>query len=351
MKKKSDSDDHFLEARDHLFKSMAAAHREIARRIDIMNSQYVSTERDNLFTRLFDNMVINAAAGFLGHAAKPRIAIVVGASGSGKSASIQHHIANRPEFQPYSRSDGVMVSSMLSLDAPVPATQLTTARKGIKSFKLPIASKLSPNEASEIFCDLLKANNKMFVHIDEMQFAVRGNGRQNVITMQDFMRTLIQTDEHVLHLLLSGAEKLFEFVGEELQWDNRSEMVLPLLDLSFERHKKLLESIMRIVVEDHAGLKRHDLSSDDLLKRVLHAARYQYGTYIQWIRAACTNVFYDGRDTVTPEDFAKAYGLAKGCIREKNVFLSADWLSIVPSKPPKPRGASGRSLPREKERL
>lgn len=349
MTKNSSGGSHFLEARDHLFKSMSAAQRELARRIDMMNSQYVSTERDKLFTRLFDNMIANSAAGFLGHAAKPRIAIVVGASGSGKSTSIRKHIADRPEFQPYLRSDGVTVSSMLSFDAPAGATQLTTSRKGIKSFKFPISSNLTPNEASEIFCDLLKANDKLFLHIDELQRAVRGNSRQNVLNMQDFLRSLTEMEDLPLHLLVSGAEGVFEFVGGEHQWDNRSDMVLHLKDLSFERHKQLLADVMRIVVTDHAGLKGQDLSSDDLLRRTLHAGRYQYGTFIQWTRAACTNVFYDGGDTVTPADFAKAYSLAKGCVRERNVFLSDDWLSIVPPKPPKPRGASGRRLPREEE--
>src|SRR5690606_18191876 len=110
-----------------------------------------------------------------GEPGKRRALFVIGESGSGKSTAIRRIIDTRPEFQPYQDEAGQTVRPMVSFDAPSPLTLKLLAKVGVEAVGYPVYGRLQENEAWDLFKQQIKARRVLFLHIDEMQHAVKGS--------------------------------------------------------------------------------------------------------------------------------------------------------------------------------
>jgi type II secretory pathway predicted ATPase ExeA len=327
----------FDNALSRLRASMSPQARERADRIASINSQYIGTKRDDQLNKLVDLLVENAAGAALGEPGKRRALFVIGESGSGKSTAIRHLIANRTEFQPYEGGSGLLVKPMVSFDAPSPLTLRLLAKVGIEATGYPVFGRLQENEAWDLFKQRLQASRVLFLHIDEMQHAVKGNNPTKLQHLADTVKSLLQIRDWPLHIILSGVPSIVDFLGYDEQLKNRS-MVMEFAPQT-KAAADIVAAVVQRIVEKHAGMRLSENAKDEeFVHRLIHATHGAFGTIIQVVRAAVEHVLHaktsDGKpipEIVSLDVFAEVYATFTGCVPGQNVFKVKQWDIIVPS--------------------
>lgn len=317
--------------------TMPDAARERADRIAAVNARYIGTRRDDILNGFVDQIVGNAAGAAHGEPGKRRALFVVGESGSGKSTAIRRLIDTRPEFQSYRDDAGQTVRPMVSFDAPSPLTLKLLAKVGVEAVGYPVYGRLQENEAWDLFKQQIKARRVLFLHIDEMQHAVKGNSSIKLQHLADTVKSLLQIPGWPLHIILSGVPGMVEFLDYDRQVKNRS-MVMEFSPETVASAETLKAIVERIVVK-HACMQLADNArEDEFIARLIHAADGAFGTIIQVVRAAVEHILHstdkDGRpspEVVTLNSFAEVYAAFTGCSPAQNVFKAAKWHEIVPS--------------------
>lgn len=317
--------------------SMSPHARERADRIAFINSKYIGTKRDDKLNGLVDMLVENAAGAAHGEPGKRRALFVIGESGSGKSTAIRHLIANRAEFQPYEDESGQTVKPMVSFDAPSPLTLKLLAKVGIEATGYPVFGMLQENEAWNLLKQRLQARSILFLHIDEMQHAVKGNNPIKLQHLADTVKSLLQIRDWPLHIILSGVPSIVDFLEHDEQLKNRS-MVMEF-EPQTSAAAETVRAIAERIVEKHAGMRLlEDARSDEFVHRLIHATNGAFGTIIQVIRAAVEHVMHStGKDgepapeIVSQDSFAEVYAVFTGSLPAQNVFKAKNWDRIAPS--------------------
>ncbi|QKC97173.1 TniB family NTP-binding protein [Mesorhizobium sp. NZP2298] len=318
--------------------SMSGQARERADRIAFINSLYIGTKRDDKLNELVDLLVGNAAGAAHGEPGKRRALFVIGESGSGKSTAIRHLIANRIEFRPYDDGSGQTIRPMLSFDAPSPLTLKLLAKVGIEATGYPIFGRLQENEAWDLFKQRLQGSSVLFLHIDEMQHAVKGNNPTKLQHLADTVKSLLQIRDWPLHIILSGVPSVIDFLDHDDQLKNRS-MVMEFAPQT-KAAAETVSAVVQRIVEKHAGMRLSKNASDEeFVFRLIHATNGAFGTIIQVVRAAVEHVMMHATDkdgepvpeVVSLNSFAEVYSAFTGCVPAQNVFKVKQWDIIVPS--------------------
>ena len=320
------------EADNRLLSSMSPEGRERARRINAINGGYIVTKRHHDVCAFVDRIIENAAAACMGPANKLRVGMVLGPSGSGKTTTIEQVFAMRPEFQPYDSDIGVTFDPVLRYDAPTPAQPIPLLKEGLDNMGLPYAANSSQDDLQRDFKKQIKHRRKKFLALDEMQHALRGNSRHAINVTRDLLKNLSQMKDWPLHIFVIGLPNLTLLLTKDEQLQNR-DLILDFAPLSFELNADLVRAIIKEVVEKHAKLTAGAIYEDVFIRRLLHAASYQYGSTIQFVRLACETAIYAGSDRLDPEHFETAYRSKTTCPLHLNVFTSSDFKRIDVSDP------------------
>ena len=121
------------------------------------------------------------------------------------------------------------------------------------------------------------------------------------------IKSLMQGDSAVI-IILSGTEKLADILRSDPQVQRRfSTLVLPPVDADANR-----EDILAII-DAHceiAGLAAP--AEDDLVDRLVHAARRRFGLCIEYSIAAIEQALQQGTDQLDLHHFAAAWALLVG---------------------------------------
>jgi len=318
------------EALQSLRASMPQEAVSIADALGEINGKYVRTERDKELELAISKLIVNAAAEFNGTGEKLRILFVIGESGSGKTTAIRKHLFERKELQPRQTEYGEIIHPMVSFDAPKPLTIALLAKKGLEAIGYPLmARQLKENEIWDLFKHQLRERRVLFLHIDEMQHVMRGNGPTAIQHVADTIKSLTQIEGWPLHLILSGVPALGMFLFGEDQMRNRKS-ILNFREIVYPDNVALMRKIVRHIVEVHASLKADGITTEDAIHRLIHATKGGFGTMIQYTRAAVKQVLFEGKTTVGLDSFAKTYSDLSGCNPSENIFIARDFELIQP---------------------
>jgi hypothetical protein len=331
----SDAADNFdgLGAADRrLLSTMTPEARARVRKINKINGGYLVTRRHHEVHAFVDRVIENAAAASMGPANKLRVGMIVGASGSGKSTAIEQVFAMRPEFQPYESELGTTVYPLVHFDAPAPATAIALLMEGLDQVGLPYTTNASQGILQRDLKRQLKHRRVKFLTIDEMQHALRGSGRHAINITRDLLKNLSQIKGWPLHIIVAGLPSLTMLLTKDEQLQNR-DLILELGPLSPDGNGDLVRTMIKEVVENHAELEPGAIYDDVFVRRLMHAASYQFGSTIQMVRTACEQAVYVGSERLDAEHFATAYRSRTACPTERNVFTALDFIRIDVSDP------------------
>lgn len=265
---------------------------------------------------------------------KYRAIFVIGDSGSGKSTAIKRIFARMPAgLQPYEDEFGQTISPTASFKAPKPLTMRLLAKTGLVSIGYTIDRDRKENEMWDLYRAQLKEREMLWVHIDEMQHAVRGNAHAAMQDIADIVKNLLQLEDWPLCAIFSGVTSLAAFLQfEDSQLRNRC-LVLPFLPLKPGGGTKRLKRAVQGVITVHAEMQAAEaILKDEFINRLMHGTCGAFGTAIQLTREAIFIALRAGREQVLPEDFVDFYAIASGCKPDENVFTAPNWQLIDPGK-------------------
>lgn len=296
-----------------------------------IRSAYIPTGRDKKLASFLRGLATNVADWENGVGSKRRTLFLIGASGSGKTRSLEHHFATMLEFQPYENKYGELVFPVLSVDAPRPCNTKALAITILAAMNLPTNGRHSEHELYAMLKHQLCERGVKYLHIDEMQHVIRHNTRAAILHVQDTLKSLIQNTDWPLHTIYSGVPKLAELLnGDDLQLINRSH-VLRYQSLSCPDDAAWIKKIIEQVVIDGCDLKlAEDLNMQEFPERLCHAGSGAFGSIIAMVQEACFRALEKGRSSVSLKDFAWVYSRETGCLPQDNVFTDQHWQSIVP---------------------
>lgn len=300
---------------------------------------YVTGPHDKLLEQAVADMM-EAQAAFAvssGYAAsealKERALFVIGDSGSGKSTAIKRVFARTSGLESFIDDYGQNVHPTVSFKAPKPLTMKLLAKTGLRAIGYPIERDRQENQMWDLFREQLKEREVLWLHIDEMQHAVKGSSHTAIQDIADIVKNLLQLDDWPLNAVMSGVTSLAAFLQfEDRQLKNRCRIVR-FEPLKRGQDTKRLKRAVEGVITVHAEMQAADaVLTDEFIHRVLHATCGAFGTAIQFTREAIFIALRAGREQVLPDDFGLFYQRASGCKADENIFEASNWQMIDPGK-------------------
>lgn len=297
--------------------------------VKYLRARYVRTGADAILREAFDDLFHKDASeavipepALFGIEEEARGIIVTGATGAGKSTLLKRLLSQHPAFPGF----GVEGAEcrILSLRVPSPATLKSQGLAILEATDWPTRSN-RPEWA--IWNDVrhrLNALGITVLHLDEAQNVGLNRSKEAVKQICANWTSLLQPPNPIV-LILSGVRELLDLARTD--------------DQTFRRFRKIhLGPIsaaadgdrMTNIVYGYAELA--EISPPpldrDLIARLIHAARSQFGVAIEITIDAIEKALSARSTELSISHFAAAYALREGCEIKDNVFIAPNWASI-----------------------
>jgi hypothetical protein len=298
-----------------------------------LTTTYYASPRDEEFPHHLRVQNENFRLRLEGGGVKEVALVVMGASDSGKSRMLDHHLATFPELQSKVGEDGQMYSPLLRVEAPGSCSNKSFAIAMLGAIGIPASTRATEYELYAALKRILKRNKIECVVVDEMQHAIRGTGRAVVAKVQDVIKSMLQIDDWPIHFVFVGTHELAKFLQGDRQLANRCNVMrLHDLDHENEDHMNFVTRLLNEIVVETANLEIGWIPRDRLPERLAKATDGALGAMIKLTRMACIRAIDADTNQVTIDEFAESYRVKSGCKLEGNIFRSVNWKNIEPSK-------------------
>lgn len=334
---------HSVDATISRMRKLQSARRE--RNGDVMAgvlSAYVTTPRDALLAKELDNLIdgfLSAqeaaeqdASRQVGRLREGRALTVTGASGAGKTRTLERHFFKREEFAGYGDRDSDCI--LVSVSTPSPCTLRLLGMEVLKALGYETTRKLEENVVWDMVQNHLAVRGVCFLHIDELQHVLQSRNPVEVAKVRDTLKRLMQNKAWPVWLILSGLPEIGNlFAGDEQVW-RRSRQIF-FENLTLEKDTALVRHLITSYGKDKASLSVASVTTDALIGRLIHAGIGRFGIVIEIIQDAINEALLGEADELRLEHFASAYAARTGCLPEANVFTAAnDWWLLNPRDAP-----------------
>lgn len=316
---------------------------ETAAVVDRLAANHVVTPATHMFSQHFERLFRRSVE--YDGAMAPRMftdnletrgIMVLGAPGSGKTALVRNHLQNHSGLAPIEGNDW---PQFLHVTVPSPATLKSVGLEILKMLHYP---QISERRERWAIWDLVKHRLSLLgikvLWIDEAHdlFCQSAAGERD-----DILRTLksLMQGDHAVVPILSGTKPLGELANVDHQVGRRFS-TLKLNDISYAADG---EDLRELIVH-YAGVAGLEASvTDDLLQRLVHAARNQFGKAVELVVFAIEAALCEGMENLGVDAFASAWALQEGCSFDENVFFATDWTMFPKSQEaPEPSGRKKR---------
>lgn len=181
--------------------------------------------------------------------------------------------------------------------------------------------------------------------IDEAQDLFQNDSSFEIENNLKLVKSLMQGDDAVV-VVLSGTERLDRLTAEDPQVRRRlSRMSMPVATEATDG--RVLAGILADYCR-RAGLAPP--AQTDLIGRLIHSARGQFGRCIEMILDAIEIALRADQVRLDMLHFAEVFRILEGCPPGKNVFLAPNWrtlrLDADPDQEPAQRPRRKRRAPR-----
>ncbi|WP_368518067.1 TniB family NTP-binding protein [Rhizobium sp.] len=295
-----------------------------------LRTLYVESARNPTFDEHLDYLKKNDEESREGYGSRVRAVFVLGESGAGKTNMVVHHLMRRPEFQPYRDKDDRLVRPLLAIEAPAShCSTKSLAMALLEQLGIPTRQRLSEYKLYNVLYRQLKAQGVRYILIDEMHHVGHGAKSATIAKVQDVLKSLLQIDDHPIHMILVGTPPLATFLEGDQQLANRSR-VMRLPNLNPKKDRPFVDRVIAEFVNT-AGCTIGWKEADNVELRLVHAAKHCLGTLTEILTEACLFAKDNGRAEVTAGDLARVYLMRSGCLKRDNIFTAQNWKLIDPS--------------------
>lgn len=269
------------------------------------------------------------AAKELGYEHDARGIVVLGRSGTGKTASVQHALVNLG-LPPSSIGDSPRHQLFVPLRDDVTLRRL----RMLISLEFGWTPK-ARESAEEIWQYVTQYIDRLQTHVivlDEIQH-VRAAGPKDKKSMRDALKSLVQPQRGQVVPILIGMPEFEELLNSDQQFKRRYSVVhMTTLDAAADA-KKAIQVLARYCKEVGIELGG-SVKTRDFAERLLHASHYAFGEMCSICILAIKTALIAHADEITIEHFREAHALRFDCVGDMNPFLARDFLRIPASIEP-----------------
>ncbi|WP_271898500.1 ATP-binding protein [Candidatus Phyllobacterium onerii] len=321
------SDDDFF---DSIITKLPAKSRETIEIISKVKSTYITSGRDAVLKNSFDDFLEKMFARRNGLRDDGRAFFVTGASGAGKTYSIEHLLAENETMQPQVKSFGT-IKPVISVALLGPSTLKILGRSILRQAGYELVQNMEQGEIWDMLPAQLHHRKVLIIHVDETQHMLKqtktDTERENLAKA---FKGVMNYKPWPVSFIMSGMPETTELARLDEQIERRG-YYIDLPDIELPESRALVLKIINKSAEA-AGLQADKVVNSDLPERITHAARYRFGRITQVMLEAIQVALKRGDPHLSREHFAYAYlGLshARGH-DEMNPFLVDDWERLPP---------------------
>lgn len=255
--------------------------------------------------------------------------LVIGGSGSGKTAALERILANHPAFPGY----GIVGSGcpFVTVLCPSPSTMATLGNAVLIALGYPPDKPLPEAQAWVAVRKILKKRRILFLHFDEIDVVLQQKNAnpKELKKIQDTLRGLMNSPDWPVQLVLSGIEETRDLFENDRQLQRRLKFVV-FDGLTVEHDAEWIRNAVQDFVKA-AGLTFVERPGATLIERLIHASAYQFGLVFELLIEGIEEALLAKKKTFGIDDLIESYADRTSQPEELNIFASAAWQTINPA--------------------
>jgi hypothetical protein len=169
----------------------------------------------------------------------------------------------------------------------------------------------------------------MFLHIDDIHNVLHQASEAEIAKVADTLRNLMISTSWPVQLIISGTDKIVDFMKTDRQLSRRLKFVV-FEDIDPKADAEWIKEAVKDFAKA-AGLKFVSTSEESLIDRLCRAAAFQMGLIFEILLAAIEISVTAKRKILKRNDFAEAYADRIVQAEDLNMFLSPIWFDLDPS--------------------
>lgn len=289
------------------------------RRIFAHHSAYHQLEQQ--FQLLLDRRRTEIAAGVTMEA---RGIALIGASGSGKTTAVarllSHSAGLGGDATKTPRKD------VVSFQVPSPATLKFVGQTALEALGYPLRRERTEMIIWATVRQHLQARKTLFLHLDEAQDLMRHQTPKVLQSVVRTLKSLMQTRDWPVGLVLSGMPDLKELLNHDPQLARR------FYPIEFPNLSTVTDGDevghLTASYAQRVNLEAKHLFSDEFSARLIHSADGEFGLVVELIIAAIEEALNSGDSSLENRHFVEAFRRRSGCVDALNPFQAADFERI-----------------------
>ncbi|TFL19782.1 TniB family NTP-binding protein [Jannaschia formosa] len=305
-----------------------ASFAEVNRKLSRLRKRHVQAPWEQQFSYHLDRLLEHDGEGnalprpILDATGETRGILAVAGPGGGKTWTVHRTLSRHPAL----RMQGDGSRPYIASTVPSGATYKSMAQQLLVDSGYEMeTTRRAGWESWEAFRHRVRTLGTAVLWIDEAHDLFRREN-ENILPA---LKSLMQGDGAVV-LILTGTEALDQVIRSDPQVKRRLSTVR-IPDVSVEHDRENFESL----IEEYCDLVELEAAIEsDLVDRLAHGARHQFGRVITTIVEAIEQALVSGDAVLTTQHFAEAYDLKEGCEPDRNVSLLPDWHRIDPDSDP-----------------
>lgn len=248
--------------------------------------------------------------------------VVVGNAGAGKSFGIEQLLLKHPQLA-YGKPSNQALTVRLASEATIKGVGLDTLDTyGYES--------KGSRTGHSIWRQVMRqaySHNTLFLHFDEAQHILRGKSKSEFDQVMLVWKSCLEYAEWPVSLILSGTCELLELINRDDQLSRRFDAV-HFAPMTYASHGHEVAAMLGAYIDAARMSRGQTLDNSTFIRRLLHAARYEFGSQIGLIIAAIEVALRSGDQALEQDHFAGAYRKQKSCVDALNPFIVENFRSI-----------------------
>lgn len=254
---------------------------------------------------------------------------VIGASGSGKTTSVQRLIAKHPDLVLPRKNR--LQADIISFQVPSPATLKDVGMTALHALGYPLQRDRPAGVIWNQVRFFLEKRKTLLLHIDEAQdlYTVKSD---NVLRhVLNTLKSLMQNKDWPVGIVLSGLPEVGRMLNFDVQLTRRF-IPIELLPITLAADSEMIRDVVRTYLNKSGLQPATDIVSDAFMGRLLHASASEFGLFIEILLEAIEEAYRIETGVLGIDHFTSAYRRRTGCVDGLNPFIVDDYRDINPRK-------------------
>ena len=252
--------------------------------------------------------------------------LLVAPSGAGKTTLVGRVFRQHPSGLRM-LTGSVEHADVVSMVVPSPATPKGVGLDVLEALGYPLRRDRSAHIIWQLVKTQFAQRQVLFLHLDEAQDFSRHNNRNDQHAVISTLKSLMQSPQWPVGLILSGMPELLDLVNMDPQLARRLKPV---------EHRPIQTGVdggmIVAAIRQYAAVANvmvgDGLCKLHFIRRLVHAADHCFGLLVEMICEAIGEMILSDEATLSQKSFAACFARRSGCPEGLNPFVVEDFLAL-----------------------